>query len=152
MIKQHRWGLAAFFPERPVGALPHGAIRYYVDTTCAVSGSVRSRACIALADGQRYFEVPCVVRDGVMWRPTIHTTQYICKASYLSANWLFRGRGARGTVLWDLFHRDSCDLQEAYTCAGLNVVKLECIQVLKLRKTDEELCQRLAVDPFYVSR
>ena len=25
-------------------------------------------------------------------------------------------------------------------------------EVLKLRKTDEDLCQRLAVDPFYVSR
>ena len=34
----------------------------------------------------------------------------------------------------------------------LETVKEERMaEVLKLRKTDEELCQRLAVDPFYVS-
>ena len=62
----------------------------------------------------------------------------------------------RGEARWgwsSVKSSSGCILKTFWLFRRLETVKEERMaEVLKLRKTDEELCQRLAVDPFYVSR
>ena len=84
LIDNNGYGFEPFFLAKKRGALPRGAKRYYTDQPSDESTSgMRKRACIQLADGSRYHEVPRRTTDGTSSHPTVHMCNDLCKASFL---------------------------------------------------------------------
>jgi len=134
LLKDNGWGLAAFVPDRRVGALAPGATRYYIEQPWPITGAVRSRACIMLESGERYFEVPCAVKNGAHYRPTLHLCQDMGSGSWHGSVFAIQSLGIRGSLSWDRFHRHQCDLAEATARSGLSIIRLEMTAVLGLRR------------------
>ena len=135
LVRGCGWGLAAFKPERKVGALPRFAERYFLDEPCDFMDAPRSRACIELRGGERYYEVPWTSdAKGQHVRPTLHLAQDQGSGSWPGGNWLVQGLKIRSTLIWDRFHRVHNDYLDALAEAGLAVVRLEQMQTMSLRR------------------
>ena len=132
-LAMNGWGLGAFEAERIVGALPRGAKRYYVKQECPLVGGTRHRAAIALASGQRYFEVPMAIEQGEHRRPTCHFHNDMCSASWYMGVALVHTT-ARGIANNDRFHRIMCDKDAALNASGCTVTRLEFATANSMRR------------------
>ena len=86
------------------------------------------------ATGKEWFEIPRLVRDGVVVFNILHGVSDLGSLGDPAMNWYFRGLGADGTSIWDRPHRIMCDFSGGLTEAGLTVGRFEWQQVMTLRK------------------
>ena len=137
----HQWNrgagvkLSDFLPARRLSALGVGQKRFFVEMDCPVTQQKRKRSCIEdTVSGQRYLEVPLRVVDGLRQpRPTWHVCQDQGTLGWPALAWYIYKAGARGTQLWDRFHRCANDRIDGLSEAGLTSVRLEWAPVLSLR-------------------
>lgn len=134
LMNTNGWSTSMFLPRRKCGSLQEGSTRTYVPQQCPVSGVMRKRAVITEPGKAPYFEVPMVVRNGIVCRPTMHMCFDMGSHSWPSMNWLINKVGIRGTLKRCLLHAHICTVADATSEAGLTVVRLEMHGFLKMRR------------------
>ena len=118
---------------RPVGALPRGSTRYFVDQVDPLSGTTRRRSCIELSDGSSFYEVPFSTQDEEVYRPSIHFHQDMCGGSWYGPMAAVHGY-LRGTLGHDRCHRHQNGKDDACRTAGLMVSTLEFAMANAVRR------------------
>ena len=133
MLRCLGYGLLAFLPQRRPRPLLPGERRYIVNYQSPGEEHARPRVCVDHGDGRKSFEVPTVKRNGLRVYPIIHFAQDQGSIGLPAILFLQSALGLRCTMVWDCFHRMQNDLELAQADAGLLVLKLEMLQVTKLR-------------------
>ena len=133
MLRCLGYGLLAFLPQRRPRPLLPGERRYIVNYQSPGEEHARPRVCVDHGDGRKSFEVPTVKRDGLRVYPIVHFAQDQGSTGLPGTLFLQSALGLRCTMVWDCFHRMQNDLELAQADAGLLVLKLEMLQVTKLR-------------------
>ena len=133
MLRCLGYGLLAFLPPRRPRPLLPGERRYLVNYQGPGDEHARPRVCVDHGDGRRSFEVPIVKMDGVRVYPIVHFALDQGSIGLPGTLFLQSALGLRCAMVWDCFHRLQNDLELAQADAGLLVLKLEMLQVTKLR-------------------
>ena len=120
--------LQSFLPKQRWAQLPRGATRYVV---LGPDGTPRS--CVQLEDGRRFYECPKLLVDGKRQDACLHVSADQGSVGLPGLLWLQHSKGARVTVAWDPLHRLHNDLLEATSSAGLMLVRLEYMNVVRMR-------------------
>lgn len=123
------FGLAKFVPARRLGALLAGERR----DTANVGGAGQRRLCIEGPQGERRIESPHILVDGVRRHLVLHLFCDLGSIGWPGSSWLIHKVGLRGTLIYDVLHRRSCDWDGVVAEAGLRLVQFECTQILKFR-------------------
>jgi len=134
LIQTCGFGLARFRPGRRATPLMPGDRRYLAAVPRPGGGELEMRSCLALSDGSQVFETPRVFEGGERQRPTIHLCSDQGSIGVGALVWLKQRYGARCTVAFDPLHRIHNDAIDAASQSNLVVLKLEMLQVTRMRR------------------
>lgn len=128
--------LAMFRVRHPVSFLGRGQKRVFLEGGGHASedGRPSKRAHIETTGGRCEVEFPQDLRDGRVSRPTLHLCSDLGAIGFPAAWWLLHGYRVRGSFSWDLPHRLDCASMSAAAESGLAILRLEFLQVVKLRQ------------------
>lgn len=128
-------GLECFKPKQRVKALEAGERRLFlkVDQQAMLPTETRS-IIVSSADGQRRYECPRLLVDGMSVRPTLHVACDQGSTGWPALHWAMLGLGLRMTVSPDLMRRLHNDLISSIAKSGLMVIRLEMLCVVKMRQ------------------
>lgn len=128
--------LAMFRVPHPVAFLAKGQKRVFLDTRGDEfdDSRPRKRAHIESPGERCEVEFPQEFADGRLSRPTLHLCSDLGATGFSAAWWLLHGYKVRGSFNWDLPHRLHCAAMSATAESGLSVLRLEFLQVVKLRQ------------------
>ena len=109
-------------------------VRYFVMTRDARSQEDRKRSCIRdSVSGAKAYEMPVVVKDGVLQEYVLHTTADR-GVGWSALMWLYHGPPqVNGFLLTDRFHDIQNRIKEAQSIAGLTLSKLEWSVIMNSR-------------------
>ena len=123
-------GLAYFVPQVKVGALVAGEERYFLEAEEEEDEALsRKRSCIR-SDELRRFELPRVAQNGVWHYPSLWLCIDTGTVGWSFCLWLFAHIQARGGFLFDPWHAEARDLDNAWMPAGMKSVRVEASIVL----------------------
>lgn len=125
--------LGYFAAPRRLGLLCNGEKRL---TSMQVPGELdrRARSVIVQVDGVQYFEVGLKMVDGKRHLPALHLSSDMGPVGLPAQHWLLKHVGLRATCIFDILPRLHGDLWGATGATGLLVVRLDYMQVCKIRK------------------
>lgn len=126
-------GRSRFVPKKRLGPLSEGQRRYVTDIELPDGSHVR-RSCIAAESGDPELELPRLVVAGQVCNPTLHVAMDQGATGWPAMQWCLLKKGLRMTVVPDILHRIHNDWLQAITNSGLCLVRLEYLQVLKMRR------------------
>lgn len=128
------FGLANYIPKRQALPLKKNEVRYFVKREDPSTGEEENRSCLRLESGDTVFEVPRVVQEGQLVAPILHVSADQGSVGWPALVYLLYGRKCRMTLEGDIFHRCHNDVLEAVTTSGLMVIRLEYLQICRLRR------------------
>ena len=95
---------------------------------------LRWRACAKnTITGERWFEVPAVIKQGVRQRAWWHICLDMGTVGWAGICWYIYKCSANATMIWDRPHRLHNDWLDGLSSAGLTVARLEWMVILNLR-------------------
>ena len=121
------YGLSQFIPSHACTPLSSGERRYRL--TDDATGD--KTPCRKMANGSKTYEL--IPRKDVA-RPVLHLSIDQGSHGFSGCMWLLLGENVRMTVVSDPYHRICNDMQAAMTQSGLQGVRLDALEVMRLRR------------------
>jgi hypothetical protein len=126
--------LQTFIPARPLRQLALDEERYFPMLKSGAGPELRRKACVKnKVTGERWFEVPLTIKQGVRQKVWWHICLDMGTVGWAGICWYIYKCSAKATMTWDRPHRLHNDWLDGLSAAGLTVTRLEWMVVLNLR-------------------
>lgn len=116
-------GLSHFIPRKRLRPLSDGVERFLCTMVVLGEASPRKRMCVRSTIGEKRYELPLQLRDGVRVSPTLHLSSDQGPIGMAAQQFPLCRLGLRGTTGWDILHRLHGAVMEATASSGLVLIR-----------------------------